>query len=189
MELRTLFQSIAGAIRSREGSAASIPASRFPERILNLPSGTDTSDATAAPDDVLSGKTAYAGGKKITGAIPVRQAAVITPGAVEQTAAAAGTYAAGDVRVAGDGNLVPAHIKSGVSIFGVTGELPGISSDSPAVSGNGRAYYSGLTAQVRPVEAVLDRENGHLLVKFNIYATYSSTRAEGSGTFQIDIDV
>ena len=88
MELRTLFQSIAAAIRAREGSAATIQASAFPERILNLPSGTDTSDATAAAGDVLSGKTAYAGGEKITGTIPIRQAAVITPGTAAQTAAA-----------------------------------------------------------------------------------------------------
>lgn len=187
MELRTLFQSIAAAIRAREGSAATIQASAFPERILNLPSGTDTSDATAAVGDVLSGKTAYAGGEKITGTIPIRQAAVITPGTAAQTAAAAGTYAAGDVTVAGDGNLIPAHIKNGVSIFGVTGNLLAIASESPAISGNGRAYYGGLTAQVRPVDVTLDRENNCLLVSFNIYATYSSTRAEGSGTFQIDI--
>lgn len=188
MELRTLFQSIAGAIRSREGSADAIPASAFPERIRSLPAGTDTSDATAAAGDVLSGKTAYAGGGKITGTIPVRQAAVITPGCAEQTAVPAGTYAAGDVKVAGDGNLVPSNIKSGVSIFGATGELLAITGDKLPVSGSGRAYNGGLTAQVRPVEVEVDRENQMLLVKYNIIAAYSSTRAESSGTFLVELN-
>lgn len=189
MELRTLFRSIANAIRVREGSADVIPASAFPERIRNLPSGMDTSDATAAAGDVLSGKTAYVCGEKITGTIPVRQASVITPCIAEQTAIPAGTYAAGDVKIAGDGNLVPSNIRSGASIFGVAGDLLSITGDALPVTGNGHAYYNGLTAQVRPVAVEVDRENQRLLVKYNIIAAYSSTRAEGSGTFLVELNV
>ena len=47
--------------------------------------------------------------------------AEITPGSSAQTAVSAGKYTTGDVTVAGDANLVPENIKSGVSIFGVDG--------------------------------------------------------------------
>lgn len=49
----------------------------------------------------------------------------VTPSTYQQTAVASGRYTTGNVYVAGDSNLVSSNIKSGVSIFGVSGSLQG----------------------------------------------------------------
>lgn len=46
--------------------------------------GIDTTDATAEPDDILSGKTAYSGGEKITGTIPTYNGETETDAAATQ---------------------------------------------------------------------------------------------------------
>lgn len=83
--------------------------------------GTFTSDATATSGKILKDETAYIKGQKVTGTIPSQQGSTVTPGTSVKTAIAAGTYAAGDIKVAGDSNLVSGNIKSGVSIFGISG--------------------------------------------------------------------
>lgn len=49
----------------------------------------------------------------------------ITPGTSQKTAVATGKYTTGPVYVAGDSDLVPSNIKSGVNIFGVSGSYTG----------------------------------------------------------------
>lgn len=80
-------------------------------------------DVTAA--SVLSGKKFHLpSGAAATGTIPSQAAQTITPGTSNKTIAA-GKYLSGAQTIAGSSNLVASKIKSGVSIFGVTGSYKG----------------------------------------------------------------
>lgn len=70
--LTDFLTGIANAIRGKTGETGGIPASQFAEKIAGIITGVDTSDATATESDVLSGKTFYANGVKVTGNIPTK---------------------------------------------------------------------------------------------------------------------
>ena len=65
----------------------------------NMVEGVDTSDGTAVAGNILSGKTAYSKGSKITGTIPSVAAKTVTPSTSAQTAVAAGNYCSGNITV------------------------------------------------------------------------------------------
>lgn len=94
------------------------------EGSLESKGGIDTSDATAAENDILSGKTAYVNGAKITGTIESLEATTYTP-SIENQVILSGKYLSGDQTILGDANLIPENIKSGVSIFDITGTYSG----------------------------------------------------------------
>lgn len=91
---------------------------------LESGSSLDTSDATAAAADILKDKTAYVNGQKVTGTITSVNAQTITPTTTDQTVNG-NVFLTGAITVAGDVNLLAENIKSGVTIFGVTGTYTG----------------------------------------------------------------
>lgn len=93
-------------------------------------------NATAA--DVAKGKTFTSeAGLMVTGTYeptstePTLQAKTVTPSAAQQVIAPDNGYdGLSQVTVSGDSNLIADNIKSGVSIFGITGTLPTAASDN-----------------------------------------------------------
>ena len=89
----------------------------------NIELPTLTNPGTSA--DLLSGKELIdQSGNKVTGTIPTKSATIITPSTSDQTSNS-GVYLTGVQTIKGDSNLVASNIKSGVSIFGVTGTASG----------------------------------------------------------------
>ena len=90
---------------------------------------SDTTDATAAAGDILSGQTAYARGAKLTGSMPNRGAIDEVIDDKNDVIAVPAGYHDGSGTVQLDstekGKLIAGNIKSGVELLGVTGSYTG----------------------------------------------------------------
>lgn len=188
MTLSELFKSIADAIRGKDGTTDTIPATDFPARIgaietgIKLPQLTTPGGAAdlrknkqlidqtgqivnggleevqqATPSISVSsaglitasasqsGGIVTAGTQSATKQLSTQAGGTRTPGTSDTTIVHAGQYAIGDIVMKGDANLVSKNIKSGVSIFGVSGTAETRNTVSATVT-NSRDVYCTILA-------------------------------------------
>lgn len=90
---------------------------------------SDTSDATAVQSEILTGKTAYVNGAKVTGNMPNRGAVSGTISTVDGQYTIQQGYHDGSGTVSLDSTeqskIIASNIKDGVEILGVTGTYTG----------------------------------------------------------------
>lgn len=126
---------------SLSGSSATV--STGTNTITLTKTGVTTTPTVSA--GYVSSATASTATVALTASVTTKAAATITPGTTNQTIAS-GTYLTGTQTISGDADLVAGNIKSGVSIFGVTGSYSGLdTSDATAAAAD---IVSGETAYV-----------------------------------------
>lgn len=108
----------------------------------------DISNDTVAANILAEGYTAHdKTGNTITGTLTQQSGKTVTPGTSDAVVVESGKYTTGTVYVKGDSNLTANNIKSGTSIFGVTGSYAG---SSPNLQSKSVTYTSNGTATVTP---------------------------------------
>ena len=104
----------------------SVVTGTLPEVEQATPSISVSSGGLITTTAVQVGGIVADGTKSAIQQLPTQGAATITPGTTAKTAIAEGLYTTGDIKVAGDANLVAENIAEGVSIFGVMGTHSGV---------------------------------------------------------------
>ena len=114
--IRAVTTSNISAGNIKKGVTVKVGDSADDDRITAV-TGTYTSDANATAAQILSGKTAYVNGTKISGTIPSKAAATYNTSKNDQTIAA-GQYLSGaqTIRKVTTTNLTAANIKRGVTV-------------------------------------------------------------------------
>ena len=122
-----LFTAIANAIRAKKGTTDTIVADNFPSEIESIASQPSLQSKTVSPSTAAQTITPDSGYDGLSHVVvneisPTKGAQTYTPTTTDQTISS-GRWLTGAQTIKGDANLLASNIKSGVSIFGVSGSI------------------------------------------------------------------
>lgn len=127
---------------------SSVPEVDIPKSGGGTAKFTDISDTTAAAGDVLASKYFYtSGGTKTQGSIATKTSSDLTASTLTVTAPA-GYYASAASKTLSDASLVSGNIKSGATIFGVSGAANVIDTTLASGAAGAANIISGYSAYV-----------------------------------------
>ena len=164
-------------------SGTATPAATISATSATLSTGTNTltlsktvSNTPQVSAGYVSSGTAGNSSVSLTASVTTKAAATITPGTSNQTIAS-GTYLTGAQTISGDANLIAGNIKSGVSIFGVSGTYSG--------GGTSKNAQTVQQSSTRITSTTLTKACGDITVaKTGTYDVYwSAYRTSTSGTW------
>ena len=114
------------------GAAVTVPAGYYPSQVSkSVATATHPKPTISRSGGTITAKHVQSAGYTSGGtttetlSIPTQAAKTVTPTTYAQTAVSSGRLTTGAVTVAGDANLKAENIKSGVSIFGINGNMSG----------------------------------------------------------------
>ena len=147
-----LFTAIANAIRAKKGTTDTIVADNFPSEIESIVSQPSLQSKTVSPSttaQTITPDSGYDGlSQVVVNAIsPTKGAQTYTPTTTDQTISS-GRWLTGAQTIKGDANLVASNIKSGVSIFGVSGTAQISKSYGSGYSGSWSVQSDGITLTI-----------------------------------------
>lgn len=148
------------------GTYSPTDGSYFSQVTVNVPSTSVSYDTPTINVSTGGLITATANGVSNTKQLTTKAATTITPKSTSQTAVAKEVYTTGAITVAGDSNLVASNIKSGTSIFGVTGTYSGDSSGSTTITESTVVtdLVMSCANSSTDVTPVFNSDNSHLVI-------------------------
>lgn len=114
---------------------------------------TTISSNVATSAMLRSGYKCFINGVLTTGTATEKAAATITPTTTDQTIAS-GVITTGVQTIKGDANLLASNILSGISLFGIAGNVTGLKIAQGTVTAGSAAAYSGYTLALATVSGL-----------------------------------
>ena len=199
---------VTGTIPSRSasnvtasGATVTVPSGYYPSKVQKsvntatqaTPSISVSSSGLITASATQSAGYVSSGTKSTTKQLTTQAAKTVTPKATSQTAVASGRYTTGAVTVAGDANLIPGNIASGVSIFGVTGTFEGNQSETVSVKNNSSfsniAYVGIINGLFVPVNSFKTGSTVNMMKNsiFKVFSSSGSTRVASTPESAIEL--